>query len=49
MCSFCVGVRVSFKNISYNFQESAGAAVIEVVLTGKSSVNVTVLVTGGVF
>ena len=40
---------MSFKNDNYNYEESDGQAVVEVVLTGQTAVDVTVSITGGIF
>ena len=40
---------MSFKNDNYNYEESDGQAVVEVVLTGQTAVDVVVSVMGGMF
>ena len=40
---------VSFKTDRYTYQETEGQAVVEIILTGRTEVDVVVLVMGGTF
>ena len=49
MPSFHTGVRVSFMSGHYSYSEDNGQAFVEVMLTGRSVLDVVVLVKGGMF